>query len=225
MNCTRSACVCLILLALGFTVAGPAPAEAQSESGAQAAFSGSGSAPASKVKKDKEAVPSAAGVSEPEEGVYRIGVEDELQISVWREPELSTMAVVRPDGKITLPLVNDVNVVGLKPDELQTLLAGRLQPFVNEPQVTVIARTIRSRKVYLVGQVLHQGSYPLNGNLTVLELIAYAGGVTAFAKSSSIYVLRVEKGQKVRIPCNYKKALSGKGQNISLLPGDVVVVP
>jgi polysaccharide export outer membrane protein len=224
MKSTRSVWVFLILLALGFTVVRTAPATAQSTSSGQTTFSGS--ARAGKVTMNNEAMSPATGISEAEEeGVYRIGVEDELQISVWREPELSTVAVVRPDGKITLPLVNDVNVVGLKTDELKTLLAGKLQPFVNEPQVTVIARNIRSRKVYLVGQVLHQGSYPLNGNLTVLELIAYAGGVTPFAKSSSIYVLRVEKRQKVRIPCNFKKALSGKGQNISLLPGDVVVVP
>jgi len=161
-----------------------------------------------------------------EEGtIYRIGVEDELQISVWHEPELSTTVVVRPDGKITIPLLNDVAVVGLRPDELQIALAGKLKPFVNEPQVTVIARNIRSRKVYLVGQANRQGTFPLNDSMTVLELIANAGGLNPFAKSGSIYVLRPQNGQKTRIPFNYKKALSGKGENITLMPGDVVVVP
>jgi polysaccharide export outer membrane protein len=175
--------------------------------------------------KDKQVSINTASVPENEKNVYRIGVEDELQISVWREAELSTVAVVRPDGKITVPLLNDVEVVGLRPDELQTLLAEKLKPFVNEPQVTVIARNIRSRKVSVVGQISHQGSFPLNGNLTVLELVANAGGLTPFAKKSSIYVLRVENGEKKRIPFDYKKALSGKGQNILLQPGDIVVVP
>jgi polysaccharide export outer membrane protein len=120
--------------------------------------------------------------SDPE--VYRIGVEDELQISVWHEPELTMPVVVRPDGKITMPLINDVAVVGLRTEELQTLLMEKFKPFVNEPQVTVIARNIRSRKVYLVGQVIRPGSYPLVGRKTVVELIAEAGGMGPFAKDS-----------------------------------------
>jgi len=164
-------------------------------------------------------------VSVGEEQVYRIGVEDELQISIWHEPELSTTAVVRPDGKITMPLLNDFVVIGLRPDELQTLIGQKLKPFINEAQVTVIPKTIRSRKVYLMGNVGKQGSYPLNGTKTVLELIADAGGLTQFAKSGSIYVLRTENGKKTRIAFNYKKAVSGKADSLTLFPGDVVVVP
>lgn len=156
---------------------------------------------------------------------YRIGVEDELQISVWREPELSSQVVVRPDGKITLPLINDIVVTGLTTDELQTLLAQKLKTFVNEPQVTVTVRNIRSRKVYIVGQALRQGSFPLNGTKTVLELIAEAGGLNAFAKSGSIYVLRTIDGKKTKIPFDYKKAISGKSENVVLMPGDVLVIP
>lgn len=156
---------------------------------------------------------------------YIIGVEDELQISVWREPELSTTVVVRPDGMITLPLVNDVKAAGFKTEELQALLTEKLKGFVNEPQVTVIVRGIKSRKVYLVGEVSHQGTFPLNGDMTALELLAAAGGVTPFAKADSIYILREENGKKIRIPFHFKKAVAGKSENVVLRPGDVVVVP
>jgi polysaccharide export outer membrane protein len=156
---------------------------------------------------------------------YIIGVEDELQISVWREPELSTSVVVRPDGMITLPLVNDVKAVGLKTEELQNLLIEKLKNFVNEPQVTVIVRSIRSRKVNLVGEVGRQGTYPINGDMTVLELLAAAGGLGTFAKADSIYILREENGKKIRIPFHYKKAVAGKSENVVLQPGDLVVVP
>jgi len=156
---------------------------------------------------------------------YIIGVEDELQVSVWREPELSTVVVVRPDGMITLPLINDVKAVGLKTEELQNVLMDKLKNFVNEPQVTVIVRAIRSRKVYLVGEVGRQGTYPLNGDMTALELLAAAGGVGPFAKADAIYILREQNGKKIRIPFHYKKAVAGKSENVTLRPGDVVVVP
>jgi len=156
---------------------------------------------------------------------YTIGVEDELQISVWREPELSTTVVVRPDGMITLPLTNDVKAVGLKTEELQNVLMDKLKNFVNEPQVTVIVRSIHSRKVYLVGEVGHQGSFPINGDMTALELLALAGGIGPFAKADSIYILREQNGKKIRIPFHYKKAVAGKSENVTLQPGDVVVVP
>lgn len=156
---------------------------------------------------------------------YRIGVEDELTISVWHEAELSSQVVVRPDGKITLPLVNDVQVVGLRTDELQNLLTEKLKPFVNTPQVTIIIRGIHSRKVNLIGQVGHQGSFDLNDNKTILDLIAQAGGLGPFAKTGSIYILRQVGGKQMRIGFNYKKAISGKGPNPLLQPGDLVVVP
>lgn len=173
----------------------------------------------------KESPPVATPKPGDTETTYRIGVEDELQISVWREPELSSIVVVRPDGKITLPLINDIVVTGLTTDELQTTLAQKLKTYVNEPQVTVTVRNIRSRKVYIVGQALRQGSFPLNGTKTVLELIAEAGGLNAFAKSGSIYVLRTIDGKKTKIPFDYKKAISGKSENIVLMPGDVLVIP
>lgn len=170
--------------------------------------------------------PSMQSALTPEQRLtYIIGVEDELQISVWREPELSTSVVVRPDGMITLPLVNDLKAAGLKTEELQNILVEKLKSYVNEPQVTVIVRAIHSRKVYLVGQVMHQGTFPLNGDMTALELLAVAGGVGPFAKADSIYILREQNGKKIRVPFHYKKALAGKSENVALQPGDVVVVP
>jgi polysaccharide biosynthesis/export protein len=156
---------------------------------------------------------------------YKIGAEDELTISVWHEPELSQAVVVRPDGLITLPLLNELKVLGLTTDELQILLTEKLKAVVNDPQVTVIVKAVHSRKVFVMGNVTKQGVYPLGGKKTVLELIAEAGGLGAFAKTRSIYILRKSDGKETRIPFNYKKALSGKSDNPELLPGDMVVVP
>lgn len=200
--------------------------------GAQTDQPADGSAkPADKTKSAAATTPapksdtpdSNAGV---DPNTYRIGLADQLMISVWKEPELSMSVVVRPDGMITLPLVNDVHVVGLKPIELQQLLSEKLKPFVSEPQVTVIIQGIRSRKVFLVGNVSKQGSYPLEGGETVMQLLATSGGLGPFAKADSIYILRTENGKQVRIPFQYRKALKGKiKEDIPLQPGDVIVVP
>jgi len=157
---------------------------------------------------------------------YVIGADDELMISVWREPELSLGVVVRPDGVITLPLINDVKAAGLKPLELQSLLTEKLKPFVNEPQVTVVVRAIRSRKVFLTGPGVKAGVFAINGRMSVLELLVQGGGLGPFAKAKSIYVLRTVNGRQTRIHFNYKDAISGKSDsNVFLEPGDVVVVP
>jgi polysaccharide export outer membrane protein len=157
---------------------------------------------------------------------YHIGLDDQILISVWREPELSMSVVVRPDGMITMPLLNDLHVVGLKPIELQQLLIEKLKPFVSEPQVTVIVQGIHSRKVYLVGNVSKQGAFSLEGGETVLQLLATAGGVNPFGKADSIYILRTENKKQIRIPFQYKKALKGRMKDdVILQPGDVVVVP
>lgn len=174
-----------------------------------------------------EAKPAASeNASSVDPDAYRIGLSDQLMISVWKEPELSMTVVVRPDGMITLPLVNDVHVVGLKPTELQLTLTDKLKPFITEPQVTVIVQGIRSRKVYLVGNVSKQGAVALDGGETILEVLAAAGGLGPFAKADSIYILRTENNKQVRIPFQYKKALKGKiKEDILLQPGDVIVVP
>ncbi len=183
------------------------------------------------AKKPSHASPASKSPARPSDlkvdpYAYEIGIEDELSISVWREPELSGSVVVRPDGKITLPLINDIPVTGLKTTELQSLLTEKLKTFVNEPQVTVIVKAIRSRKVYLMGQVNKQGPYLLTARKTALGLIAEAGGLGTFAKSNSIYILRKVGDKQVRIPFRYKKALAGeRNADVELYPGDIVVVP
>jgi polysaccharide export outer membrane protein len=156
---------------------------------------------------------------------YKVGVDDELMISVWHEPEFSQSVVVRADGMITLPLLNDIKVAGLSTEELRNLLTEKLKALVNDPQVTIIVRAIRSLKVFLVGSVGRPGMYPLTSRLTVLQLITEGGGLGPFAKSKSIYILRKVDGKPVRIGFNYKKALEGKGEDPVLQTGDMVVVP
>lgn len=156
---------------------------------------------------------------------YRVDVDDEILISVWHEPELSQTVTIRSDGMITLPLINDLKVAGLTTEEMQALLTEKFKNLVNDPQVTVIVKAVRSRKVYLAGNVARQGVYPISGHTTVLELLVEAGGLGTFAKTGSIYVLRNDNGKQIRIPFDYKKALKGKGANPELIPGDMVVVP
>jgi len=158
---------------------------------------------------------------------YQIGAEDELQISVWKESDFSTTVVVRPDGVITLPLLNELKVIGLQPSELQNLLTEKLKPYVNDPHVTVIVRSIKSRKVFVYGSVMKPGAYQIGGSLTVLELLADAGGLSPFAKKGSIYVVRRVNNKQTKIHFNYKNALKGinPAENFELIPGDVLVVP
>jgi polysaccharide export outer membrane protein len=198
----------------------------------QAAPPAGGSSKATEKTKGKAETPGLQnpGVTDPNASVdpdaYHIGLDDQLMISVWREPELSLSVVVRPDGMITFPLLSDLHVVGLKPSELQQMLVEKLKPFLTEPQVTVIVQGIHSRKVFLVGNVGKQGAYNLEGGETVLQLLAACGGVGPFAKADSIYVLRTENKKQVRIPFQYKKAIKGQAKDdIVLQPGDVVVVP
>lgn len=178
------------------------------------------------AKKDKSSPPSRTDPAMTQAVVgYRIGADDELMISVWHEPELSQAVVVRPDGIITLPLLNDVRVAGMTTEELQTALTEKLKALVNDPQVTVSVKAVKSQRVFVMGAVGKQGAYPMGGGLTVLQLIAQAGGLGPFAKTRSIYILRHENGKEIRLPVNYKKALSGKGGDPVLQSGDMVVVP
>ena len=159
---------------------------------------------------------------------YVIGVDDVLAISVWKEAELSRVLPVRPDGKITLPLVGDVQAAGKTPQKLQQELHESLAAYVAVPEVAVIVQEVRSQKFNIVGQVAKPGSYPLNESTTVLDAIAEAGGIGIYAKSNSIYVLRVQPdGSSVQLPFRYKQVLKGTNpsQNVKLQPRDTVVVP
>src|SRR5277367_1849546 len=158
---------------------------------------------------------------------YRIGAQDVLRIDVWKEAELTRTVPVRPDGKISLPLLNDVQAAGLTPTQLATVISEGLKKFINSPQVTVTVNEINSRRVYVTGEVAHAGAFPLLPGMTVLQALSSSGGFSQFAKNKGIYVLRTEDGKQVKHPFNYKEVLAGhkQEQNIILLPGDVIVVP
>jgi polysaccharide export outer membrane protein len=210
----------VLIFAVGTLVS----ADVQGPQGAQSSSPAKDSKSAGKEAADaKAAGQKSAAADDPT--IYRVGPEDQLQISVWHEPELSGAPVVRPDGKINLPLLGEIYVVGQTPEELQAMLTIRLKEFVNDPQVAVIPQQIRSRKVSLVGQVIRQGTYQINGKTTVVQLIAEGGGLAQFARPKSIYILRKKDGQETKIPVNYKDAIKGRGENPLVFPGDTVVVP
>ena len=157
---------------------------------------------------------------------YQIGPEDVLDISVWKNPELSRTVPVRPDGKVSLPLLNDFRAAGLTPSDLREQLVARLSEFVPTPEVSVIVREVHSRKVAVVGAVKTAGRYELKSPMTVLEAIALAQGFTDFAARDRIVVLRQSGGTTTRIPFNYRKIADGMEQeNFFVRPGDIVVVP
>jgi polysaccharide biosynthesis/export protein len=158
---------------------------------------------------------------------YVVGEADVLNVNVWKEAEVSQTVVVRTDGNISLPLINEVKVSGLTPLEIQTLIASKLKSYLNNPQVTVTVTEIRSKRAFITGEVIRPGGYSLNAQTTVLQLIAQAGGFTPFAKRDGIVVLRTENGKPLRLKFKYKEVVQGKNtnQNIPLHPGDTVVVP
>jgi polysaccharide biosynthesis/export protein len=158
---------------------------------------------------------------------YVIGPEDMLDINVWKEPDMTRLVPVRPDGKISLPLINDVQAAGLTPQQLATAVTEKLRKFLTGPQVTVIVTAINSQRVFVVGEVLRAGAFPLIPGMTVLQALANAGGFTTFANEKKIHVMRLVNGKHTEIPFNYREVLKGDNpdQNIKLEPGDTVVVP
>jgi polysaccharide export outer membrane protein len=156
---------------------------------------------------------------------YRIGREDVLDVAVWRDADLSRTLPVRPDGYISMPMTGDVLAAGKTPTELAEEIKTRLQPYVQEPRVTVIVREVNSSRVFVTGEVTRPGAYPLRGRVSVIQAIALAGGFTDFANSNSITVLRSD-GQGGQIPVRYSDLLSPDGgQDVILRPGDTIVVP
>jgi polysaccharide export outer membrane protein len=158
---------------------------------------------------------------------YVIGPEDMLDINVWKEPDVSRVVPVRPDGRISLPLINDVQAAGLSPQQLAGALTEKLRKYFNEPQVTVIVTAINSQRVFVVGEVLRAGAFPLIPGMTVLQALSSAGGFTTFADVKKIHIMRLRDGKHVELPFNYRDVLKGDNpdQNIKLEPGDTVVVP
>ena len=158
---------------------------------------------------------------------YVIGPDDVLAIVFWRDKDMSTEVTVRPDGKITLPLINEVQAAGQTPEQLRDALQQAATKFIEDPTVSVVVKTINSRKVFITGSVSKPGAYSLSGETTVVQLIAMAGGLLEFADSKNITIIRNENGKPTAYRFNYKDVLKHKNlkQNIVLKPGDTIVVP
>jgi polysaccharide export outer membrane protein len=172
--------------------------------------------------------PDPARPKESPAAEYVIGPDDLLSVVFWRDQQLSGDVLVRPDGKISLPLLDDVQAAGLTPRQLRDRLIGEARRFVSEPVATVVVRQVNSRKVYITGFVARPGQYPLTPSMTVLQLIATAGGLQDFAKSKEIRVVRAENGKSTVIPFDYEAVTKNPeraAQNIELRPGDTIIVP
>jgi polysaccharide biosynthesis/export protein len=157
---------------------------------------------------------------------YVIGADDLLSIRFWADTQLSADVVVRPDGKISVPLLNDVQAAGLTPEQLNSALETAASKYIAEPDATVIVREVRSRKVYVLGQVARPSQVALNTEMNVLQVLTAVGGLLEYADKSNIIILRVENGRERRLKFNYNDVVKGKNvqQNILLQPGDTVVV-
>jgi len=197
--------VAAVLLTGGWTLAQDAPAQ-------------SAATPASN---DATATPTSQGGAS-----YVIGAEDNLHIAVWKEADLTATLPVRPDGKISLPLLNDVQAAGLTPQQLADSITEKLKKFLADPRVTVVVTQINSKRIYMVGEVGHTGAMPMLPNMTVLQALSSAG-LTQFANTKRIYILRTVNGKQEKLPVNYHKLVKGQQieQNYVLQPGDTIVVP
>jgi polysaccharide export outer membrane protein len=157
---------------------------------------------------------------------YVIGADDTLHISVWKEPDLSEQLPVRPDGKISMPLLNDITAAGLTPLQLRDQITEKLKKYIADPRVTVVVLAMNSRRIFVTGEVLHSGPITLLPHMTVLQALAQAG-FTQFANPKAIYLLRTENGKQQKLPFNYKDVVKGNHpeENIELKAGDTLVVP
>ena len=158
---------------------------------------------------------------------YVIGAEDILTIIFWREKELSSEVVVRPDGRISIPVLQDIDAAGLTPEQLRDTVTKTAERFVEDPNVTVVVKEINSRRVFITGQVARPGPYNLTSPMTVVQLIAFAGGLLEYADEKKVVIMRTENSAPVSYRFNYKEVTEGKNlkQNIQLKPGDTVIVP
>ena len=183
-------------------------------------------APAKEAAASSPAAPLAPVAMNEVPKDYVIGSEDTVMVSVWNEEKLTATLPVRPDGKISLPLLNDVQAAGYTPMQLADSISEKLKKFVADPRVTVVVTQMNSQKVFMLGEVMHTGALPLLPNMTVLQALA-TSGFTQFANTKKIYILRIEDGKQQKLPFNYKAVVKGEqmGQNILLKPGDTVVVP
>lgn len=157
---------------------------------------------------------------------YIIGADDSLKIEVWKEEQLSATLTVRPDGKISLPLINDIPAAGLTPMQLSADITSRLTKFVTDPVVNVSVLAVNSKRIFMTGEIARPGPLAITPGMTILQAIATAGGPTPYANAKHIYILRGDSNKQQKIPFDYNKAVKkGDMQGVSLLPGDTVVVP
>ncbi len=220
----RVSAVFLLALVGASPVAAQQPAPAPQSTPATTATATPAAAPAaSPAPATPPVVP--GGVTPPPG--YVIGADDVLTVVFWRDKEMSNDVTVRPDGRITLPLVNDVQASGLTPEELRASIAKEADRFIDDPTVSVVVKQINSRKVFITGMVSKPGVYSITAPTNLLQLISMAGGLQEFADSKHIIVTRTENGRQRAIKFNYRDALKGKNlkQNIELQPGDTVLVP
>jgi len=169
--------------------------------------------------------PGAPAAKAVDNAKYMIGTEDTLQVTVWKEPSLSGSIPVRPDGMISLVLVGDLQAAGRTPMQLADDITVRLKKYIQDPNVSVLVMGVNSQKIFLVGEVGHVGPIMLTGGMTPLQAIAAGGGLSPYANSKKIYILRNEGGKQEKIPFNYKQALKGESLGPTLKPGDTIVVP
>ena len=210
-NCRSRNIASLLVVALAAPAIGKAPKPAPPQT----------SAPAS---------PTPGAVAAPPVALppdYVIGPDDLLGIVYWKDKDMTTDAHVRPDGRIALPLLNEVQAAGLTPEQLREKLTEESRKFMEDPNITVVVRAINSRKAFITGEVNKPGPYPLAGPTSVMQLIAMAGGLREYANSKGIVIMRTENGKQISLKFNYKDVIAGKNlkQNIELKPGDTVVVP
>jgi polysaccharide export outer membrane protein len=181
--------------------------------------------PPSTAAMPSAAKPAAAGGA-ADSASYVIGPEDGLEVTVWKEPTLSGKFPVRPDGMISLSLLGDVQAAGLTPMQLGDRITQMLKKFIQDPSVSVVVSAVNSQRIYIVGEVNHVGPIVMSAGMTPLQAISSAGGLTMFANSKRIYILRNEQGKQQKIPFDYKQALKGDSkQLVALRPGDTIVVP
>ena len=178
------------------------------------------------TKAAKEPAPEVQRSAAQVPAEYVIGADDTLHISVWKEPDLTVTLPVRPDGKISLPLLNDVAAAGLTPMQLKDSITEKLKKYIADPRVTVVVTAMNSQRFFVTGEVVHSGPMPLLPDMTVLQALS-AAGFNQFANVKGIYLLRNENGRQVKLPFNYKEVVKGSHpeQNIMLKPGDTIVVP
>lgn len=221
----RYRAIALTAVVLISGVAGALDNQQDTAAQSNAATSASQPAAATSPRPAPANAPTAAAGTDSES--YVIGADDVISVSVWKEPDLSGSHTVRSDGKISMALLNDVQAAGVTPTQLAEKIQAALKSFINDPRVTVSVTAMNSKKVFVLGEVAHAGAMSLMPGMTVLQALSAAGGLSEYANTKKIYILRTENSKQTKIPFDYKKAINGGGgdQNLLLRSGDTIVVP